>query len=122
MLLRGVGFTWLLSLPTWGSMWMSYLAPCTVLPPMGVRLEHRVPCLALFFSWSPSFSRESHCLNGLACCDRQAREQSPWIGIALSNHLERDGAGFTSSLPEGERPLGHLALVEKVRVLGGLIL
>jgi hypothetical protein len=31
--------------------------PCAVLPPIGVRLECRVPCLILFFfTWLPSFS------------------------------------------------------------------
>jgi hypothetical protein len=36
---------------------MGYPAPYTILPPMGVSLERRVPCLVLFFfTWSPSFS------------------------------------------------------------------
>jgi hypothetical protein len=40
----------------------------------------------------------------------------------LANHLAWDSVGFTPSFPEGDRPLGHHALVEKVRVLGGLSL
>jgi hypothetical protein len=44
------------------------------------------------------------------------------MGIALSNHLMWDGAGFTLSLPKGERPFGYLSLVEKVRVLRDLSL
>jgi hypothetical protein len=57
MLLRGVSFTWLLSLPTRGLMRMSYPTPCTILLHVGIKLECRVLGLGLFFfTWSPSFS------------------------------------------------------------------
>jgi hypothetical protein len=38
-----LGFTWLLSLPMWGSMQTCQPTVCTILPPMGVRLGHMAP-------------------------------------------------------------------------------
>jgi hypothetical protein len=42
-----IGFTWLLSLPTWGSMWMGYPAPWTVLWSAVVRQGDKASCQAL---------------------------------------------------------------------------
>jgi hypothetical protein len=79
-LLQGIGFTWLLSLPMRGSMRTGYHIPCTVLPLVGARLDCRVLGLELFFlTWSPGFSRGSHCPRGSTCYDRQAGAQSHWI-------------------------------------------
>jgi hypothetical protein len=61
--------------------------PCTVLSPIE------------FPSW-PTY------------CDCQAGAQSPWTGTTMSNHLTWGSAGFTSFLPEGERPLGRDALLQ----------
>jgi hypothetical protein len=44
MLLRGVDFTRLLSLPTWGSMWMGWPTPYTVLQHVAVRRGDKVVC------------------------------------------------------------------------------
>jgi hypothetical protein len=45
--------------------------PYAVLQPMGVRLEHRVPCSVLsFFAWLPSLSWKRHYLSGPVCYDR----------------------------------------------------
>jgi hypothetical protein len=91
---------------------MGYPAPCTVLLPVNVRLEHIVLGPGLFFFiWPPSFSWGSLCPSGASCCDRQAGAQSPWIGVALSNHHAWDSAWFTPSFSEGERPVGQGAFL-----------
>jgi hypothetical protein len=91
---------------------MGYPIPCTVLLPVGFGLERRVLGLGLFFfTWSPSFSLGSLFPSGPSCYDRQTGAQSPWIGTTLSNHLTWDGAGFTQSFSEGERPVGWGALL-----------
>jgi hypothetical protein len=50
---------WLLSLLTWGSMWMGYPAFYVVLLPVDAIIEYGILCSGRFFlAWSPSLSLE----------------------------------------------------------------
>jgi hypothetical protein len=110
--LWGTDFSWPLSLPTRGLMWMGYPAPCTILPPMDASLECRALGSRLFFlTLSSSLSWGSHCPNGPICCDCQAGALSPWTSTALSSHPMWGGARFTLSLSGGESPSGWYALL-----------
>jgi hypothetical protein len=59
MVLRDVvsllGFTWLLSLPMWGSMWTGKHAPYTILRSVAVRRGDKASCPVLPYSITPQW-------------------------------------------------------------------
>jgi hypothetical protein len=70
-----------------------------------------------------AFLWRSRCPYGPTRHNCQARAQSPWTDTAWSNFPTWHGVGFKLSLSGDEETFEavHLALVDKVRILGGRI-